>query len=191
MIKIISYEKIRNHLRVIFLTGRQAVDDYREKNEVINKLMAKCTCHFNGLEKTFETLTDRNSELKKEAGKLQKELIPYKIEKLKKEAKQIGDITLISESFAGRDIKYLRELALNLNKMSKVVAVFSLDDILLITSSEDSGLDSSRVARIFIKKRGGRGGGNSVLAQIGGISSKDRKNYFEDLVRLVENEIEN
>ncbi|MFN4152124.1 MAG: alanyl-tRNA editing protein, partial [Candidatus Sericytochromatia bacterium] len=67
IIKIISYEKYKGNVRVEFLCGRRALNDYRQKNTIIKNISAKFSAKDNTVEdrinKSIEELKDSQREL--------------------------------------------------------------------------------------------------------------------------------
>jgi len=185
-VKIIGREKIRGHLRVLFLTGHAAIEDYVEKHRVVAALMQKLTCHHLALESSLDKILEHNTELKKEITTLVKRLLPTEVAALKSKADEISGIGVSVAEYPGRDLKEMREIALELVSHPGHMAVLISGDRLLVAVSDGVKPDARRLADAIMKNVGGKGGGSSVLAQVGAIAWEDRINpeeWIKDIVR--------
>jgi len=189
LIKIIGYEKIRNHVRVIFLCGRNAFDDYCQKHKVIEKLSSRLTCHFLDFDEAVDKLQIYISDLKQEISSLNKELIPLEIEKLKEIAEIKNNIYLVTQIYERRETKDIINLGNALCKSIKAVAILSAENRIFVFVSEDMGIKASLIARKFTENNDGRGGGSDTFAQIGGISPEKLTYSLDKLVEIVKNEL--
>nr|MBN2278003.1 hypothetical protein [candidate division Zixibacteria bacterium] len=188
-IKIIGQEKIRGHVRIIFLTGRQAVTDYREKHKVLTSLVGRLTCHFTDLDGSVGKILEQNVSLRRDLTDLNRQMMSFRAESLIKNAVPIAGGYLVVDRFDGIDIKNLRELAQVLVQKGQVAVVLLADDKVLMAASEDSGFDASHMARIFMENFGGRGGGNRAFAQVGGIPLDKRSEISDNLINILKQEL--
>jgi alanyl-tRNA synthetase len=188
-LKIIGVEKIRRHTRISFLCGFEAIKDYYKKNEVIGKLTSRFTCHFSDLENSIGKLNEYSENLKGEVGRLQKELLPFQLQILKNDAVEISGIKIISKVFNSYDFKNLKDMALNITKEIRAIVLFGLVDKLIISVSDGLGYNASLMTKLFIKHFGGRGGGNPVIAQIGGIPGNDLDSKLIEYVQILKNDM--
>ncbi len=189
LVKIISHEKIRNHVRIIFLCGSGAIEDYYQKNKVIDQLSSKLTCHFMDFNEAVDKLQEYNSELKKEISSLNRKLLPYETENLKIKAVDLNGINLVIETFSNRESKDIIELGNNLCRSFEAVALLAAENRIFVFVSDDIGIDASRIVRLFTDRYEGSGGGGTTFAQIGGISTEKMTYSLESLAGIVKNEI--
>ncbi len=190
LLKIVGLEKIRNHTRITFLCGHDAARDYYQKNEVIEKLTNRFTCNFGNLENSIIKITDYNEYLKKEVGRLQKELLPYQLQKLKENAIEISGIKIIYKIYSNYDFKSLKDLALSITKAFKSIVLFYVDDKLIISVSDGIEYNASYLTKLFIEHFGGRGGGNPVIAQVGGFPVENIDSKMEEFTELIRKEFD-
>ncbi len=186
LIKIITQEKIRNRLRVGFLTGLACLHDYHAKHEIISSLSNKFTCHFTDLIGSVEKLVEMNNNFKKEIAALNKKLQPLEIERLKKKAVDLGDFKVITEIYDGKDPKELKILAAAVCKAMPAVVVFLFEDKMQIAVSPNLSVSASQIANAVSEKIGGRGGGSPVFAQIGMISQEMKKEIINNICGIIE-----
>lgn len=189
LIKIVAQEKMRNHLRVSFLTGRQALDDYHAKHMVATELSNKLTCHFSDLNRAVDKLFDQNAAMRKEIGALNKALLPYEIGRLRENAVDIGGVKIIVECYDNKNPKELKELAVEISQSFNSISLLSADDRLVIAVSADVPTEARKLADLVTQRFGGRGGGSSTFAQIGGIPADKRQEILDGFVEAVKTEI--
>jgi len=185
LLKIIAQEKMRGHLRVVFLAGRQALDDYRAKSDVIGRLSRKLTCHYNDLPAAADNLLAREAAYRKEISELNSRLLPLEVSRLEESAIQIGVTRVVVETYDRKDQRYLKELANAVTQNSGQLCLFMADDKLILAASKEGQFDASELARLFIEKLGGKGGGNAMFAQIGGIPSDRRRELLDSFVNII------
>jgi alanyl-tRNA synthetase len=188
-IKIIGEEKLRGHLRVIFLTGRQAKYDYYEKHRAIAGLSGKLTCHYRDLERSVDRLIEQNLSLRREAAHLRSGILQFELNSLSENAPEIDGIKIIVAEYDGHDIKLLRETAAEAVNSGKLIIFICTEDKLLITVSKEIHPTAMELANLFMENFGGKGGGNPVSAQIGGIPPEKRKELLKSFMELLRNEI--
>ncbi|UCD94091.1 MAG: alanyl-tRNA editing protein [Candidatus Zixiibacteriota bacterium] len=188
-IKITGKEKLRGHLRVTFLTGRQALMDYRGKHDITAAVSARLTCHFSDLDKSIDKLMDQNAALRKEIGALNKKLLPYEVEQLGRAAESIGGIKIIFGNHNDKHPKDVKELAAAAAEAFKSICLFTAGDRLLISASKGVTPDASRLAALFMGKFGGKGGGSAVFAQVGGLPSEKTGEMLDSFVEIVRSEL--
>jgi len=190
LVKITGLERIRKHTRITFLCGADATRDYYLKNEVVEKLTNRFTCHFENLENSVIKLAEYNDNLKKEIGSLQKELWPYQIQKLQDNATEISGIKIISKRYSDYDFKNLKDMALSITKTFKSIVLFSIEDKLIISVSDGIDTNASFLTKLFIENFGGRGGGNPVIAQVGGIPVENIESKLQQFTELIKKEFD-
>jgi len=190
LLKIIGVEKIRKNTRISFLCGLEATGDYYLKNKVIEKLSNRFTCHFDNLEISVSKLADYNDDLKKEIGRLQKEIFPYQLQKLKEDAIEIAGIKIISKIYTNYNFNNLKDMALHVTKEFKSIVLFSVDDKLIISVSDGIDKDAAFLTKLFIENFGGRGGGNPAIAQVGGITAGDIDSKLGKFTELIKKEFD-
>ncbi len=190
LLKIVGLENIRKHTRITFLCGFDASRDYYHKSEVIEKLTNRFTCNFSNLENSVIKLAEYNENLKKEVGRLQKELLPFQLQRFKDNAIEISGIKIIYKIYSNYDFKNLKDMALSITKAFKSIVLFYIDDKLIISVSDGIKYNASHLTKLFIENFGGRGGGNPVIAQVGGISVENIDSKMEEFTEVLRKEFD-
>jgi alanyl-tRNA synthetase len=133
-------------------------------------------------------LAEYNENLKKEVGRLQKELLPYQLQKLKENAIEISGIKIIHKAYSDYDFKSLNDMAMSITKAFKSIVLFYIEDKLIIAVSDGIKYNASYLAKLFIEHFGGRGGGNPVIAQVGGFPVENIDSKMEEFTELIRKE---
>jgi alanyl-tRNA synthetase len=191
LIKIVGQEKMRGHLRVIFLAGRQAAEDYREKHQVIGRLSSNLTCHFRDLEKSIERLTEQNISLRRENSVLGAKLLSNDLQDRAQDAICVNGVKIISAELDEYDIKIIKDAGFFVTGTERSVFLALCSDKMLIMVSNQLRPDAGTMARIFMEKFGGKGGGNPSSAQVGGLPLEKRSEYLNSFIELLKSELKN
>jgi len=175
VIKITGREKMRGNMRLHFLTGLAALDDYRWRFDQIEKMSAMFTRHGRESLAAVEDMTAENAALRKRVVELKRELLPSRVKEWYDHAREVGGRKVIVLDFSGEDFKEAREAALGIINAHSAVAIIVADDKLLVAVAKDAGLSAADVLKRATELFGGRGGGSPQLAQGGGFSKDDIK----------------
>ncbi len=186
LIKIIGTEKLRGHLRIIFLTGRQALYDYRIKNQVLTRLSNKLTCHFNDLERSFEKLSEQCQVYRRETAALSERLLTFQLKNLADAAGGSAERELICADCDGYDMKVIKEIASRFVQQFKGVVLLFSDDKLVINVSPGQMPSASEIAKIIVSGSHAKGGGNAVSAQVGGLPKEKREEVRQSVAAFIE-----
>lgn len=189
MIKVIGMEKMRGHVRVTFLTGLLSFEDYTAKHKIVSELSNRFTCHFGDVEDSVAKLVERNGSLRKELTALQKKIMPYEIERLKENGPEVQGVRIVIQSYDDQGPKQLKDLAMQVTRAYDSVAILASQDKLLISVSEGLPTNAAKLAKSFMEKCTGKGGGSPAFAQIGGIPPDMREEYLRDLVNLIKDQL--
>ncbi len=185
LLKIIGAEKLRGHLRVIFLTGRQALIDYRVKSQVLTRLSSKLTCHFNDLERSIEKLNEQCQVYRRETAVLSERLLANQLIVLADSAASIGKEKVLFSDFDGYDIKILKEAG---GKFVQEYGGFLLlfnNDKLIVNVAFGLSPSASEIAGAIVSSGLGKGGGNAISAQIGGLPEDKREEVRQNIASFI------
>ncbi len=175
IIKITGRERIRDSLRLHFLTGLKAVDDYDWRFEQIEKISNIFTRHGRESLAAVENLMEENAQLRKKSAELRRQLLPTHMAQWYEKAVDIAGTKIIAIDFSGEDFKEARQAALGIINTYKAVAVIGSDDKLIIAVSKDLPHSAAELLKKAADHFGGRGGGSPQMAQGGGFKTEDIK----------------
>lgn len=179
IIKIVKFERRGEELRIEFLCGRRALNDYKEKNEVLNNLSAEFTTGFRELENSVAKLQAEARSARNSFKKQTKRLIALESEEMLRGVKNREDSpTVIPEIFHDRALEEIRILANQIVRNPKCVAVFGQTGErahLIFASSGDIGIGMDQVlAQVLPMLEDGSGGGSAKFAQGSGLAANNK-----------------
>lgn len=179
LIKLVGAETMRGHALIKFLAGDQALADYRERFEILERLAKAMTCSPADLPAKMEKLVTDNKDLAKRLLTAQKELLPAIVTRLSVETDSSGPIPIVvvrcDEFDPGLTSELARLTAEHIGGLCCLVCGSRLTIATVAASSVSAGQLIKSIGPVL----GLKGGGNERLAQAGGAESPD-------LVRLRE-----
>ncbi|MFH2035719.1 MAG: DHHA1 domain-containing protein [Candidatus Zixiibacteriota bacterium] len=185
LVKIIGMEKIRNHFRLTFLAGAEALSDYRIKHQVASDLSKKMTCHITDLNLTVNNLFEQNLQLRREINLLNKQMIPSEIGRLMEESIVIDSTHLIIDKYEHKDPAFVKELVLAFSKERGNISILKVDDKIQIGVSLGVNIKASEIAQIIMKECGGKGGGSDLFAQVGIIEIGNFEEFKNSIIKII------
>lgn len=172
LIKIIRVERRRDALRVTFRCGQRALNDYREKNTVVNALTSELTVGYWDLETSVVKLRDEAKNQGRLARKLQGQVVEMEMERLIQAAKPYKGVYILDKVFVDMNPGDLRKMAATLVKEGKYLLLFGLagdkSQLLFARSPEVAGEMNQLIKPALQVLGSASGGGNAELAQGGG-----------------------
>ncbi len=191
LIKIAGTERIRKQTRVAFLCGWRALEDYRSRWRWLEEAARAVGRGASDLPGEVRKLMEDAARRKKEATRLEEEILGYRARSLLPDAQKVGGVRLVAVMAQDLSPEALSTLAGRLVSSPGVVALLGCageKGHLVAARSEDVDVDMSRLLQDVLSGRGGRGGGTPVFAR-GGLDRGRVKATLEDLRSLVESRI--
>jgi alanyl-tRNA synthetase len=178
LIKIIKWEKRGAETRVEFLCGQRALQDYGQKNSMVNHLAAGFNVGHWELDQAVKRLKVQAKDLRSRLREAGRELAAYRAAELRAAAPHVAGVRLIALNLTEEPVLGMRELARQLVSESGVVALLGLADgagdlkaQLCFARSSDVAIDMVALVRDAGTARGSQGvsgGGPADFAQGGG-----------------------
>ncbi len=172
LIKIVKWEKRGAETRVEFRCGRRALDDYAQKNMMINSVAAGFNVGHWELDQAVERLTAEVKDLRFQLRKAGRTLAGYEADKLRAAALSVAGVRLVASHLDEESPVDMRELARQLVSLPGVVALLGTGDKtvrLCFARSPDVEIDMVSLVRETAELLGSRGGGGQPdFAQAGG-----------------------
>ena len=175
IVKITGREKIRGKIRLHFLTGKAALEDYRWRFDQIEKISNAFTRHGRESFEAVVALKSDHDELKKSVTALKKKLLPMSIAGWMAEAKSIGGDPVIAIDLSDEDFNEAKEAALGIIHSHKAIALIACKDKFIAAVHKEISISASDIIKRASARFGGRGGGSPELAQGGGFRPEDLK----------------
>jgi len=173
-VKILSWERKKNGIRIDFVCGSRALRDYQEKNQLIAQLSARLSASSAQLLPAVERL-NQLLEVQGRALKVScQELNKYKARDMLSEAPEFLGVKLVKSVLEGVEASQLNDLAARLSLEPQTAALLAgispgREKVYLVFArSPELKLEMNQLLKTALPYIEGRGGGTAVLAQGGG-----------------------
>lgn len=180
IIKVSGKEKIRGNLRVHFLTGLKALDDYRWRFDQIEAISNVFTRHGRESFDAVWALNEENKSLRRQVAELRKELLPMLVDRWYNDSIELNGNRIIALDLSGQDFKAAKGTALAVINKYDAVVLIGIDDKLLVAVSKSLSVSAADIIKNASERFGGKGGGTPQLAQGGGFNPEDIKVLIAD-----------
>jgi alanyl-tRNA synthetase len=166
LIKIISWDKIRNNLRFEFLCGRRAWLDYKDKNRSVLEISQKFSVHERDAARAVEKMIQEARLSRKKLKQLQEALAGFEA----REAIGRESGPLIVAVWSDKTAEEAKLLALNIIRSAERAVLFAVPgeerDYFIFGCSEKMPLNMRELVPLVMDRAKGRGGGGSSLVEI-------------------------
>jgi alanyl-tRNA synthetase len=165
-----KWERRGATIRVDFLCGRRALEDYRWKNATVNRLAAGLSAKDRDLAEVVERLIAESTETRRQLSLAREKLLDVEAAELA--AGAAGSPRLIVRAWSDRPAEEVRRLAQHIVQRPGLVALLGVaagdKAHLVFARSDDQSADMNTLLKTISPLVGGRGGGTPSLAQGGG-----------------------
>ena len=179
LLKIRSWEKRKQNIRLDFVCGGRALADYRQKHELARALSSRFSAPVEGtlaaVERTLEKLDASQSQLAVSRKAYHEELAV----RLLTEAETFNPtgLRIVSRVFANYNAGDLQDFAVRITSVGGICLVAASDSdsgrtSLLFAAASNPPLAMNELLKQTLTPVGGKGGGNAVSAQ-GGVQGGD------------------
>ena len=174
LIKIKRLDRYKGGIRLQFVVGVRALEDYRQKNTLTNNLVALLKTQPEDIYEKIEKLLDENKDISKANKILKGQLAALEAQSLVEHAVDHTDgFKIVRKVFENREFGEVRQMAMKLCENDNTVVLFGLkeEDSTKLVYSRSKNLDALSMKDLFaeaIGKLDGRGGGSPASAQGGG-----------------------
>ena len=194
--KIVSEQGIGSGVRRIEAVTREKAWQFIKKEEdALFELMHRLEVPQERLLQKVDILLEENALLKRDYRQLWKNTLPYRLEKVLLEKKQINGINVISAIIDTTDKTELRtagDLIKEKAGSGIIILASQLKDdriMLIVVVSDDlinRGYDAGELIRPLAESLNGQGGGKKHFAQAGGTGHAVLQNMFSDIGKYLE-----
>lgn len=174
LIKIKRLDRYKGGIRLQFLVGVRALEDYRQKNALTNDLVALLKTQPEDIYEKIEKLIHENKDMSKANKILKGQMAALEAQSLVEHAVDHSDgFKIVRKVFENREFGEVRQMAMKLCEKDNTVVLFGLkeEDSTKLVYSRSKNLDALSMKDLFadaIEKLDGRGGGSPASAQGGG-----------------------
>ncbi|HEY5523832.1 MAG TPA: DHHA1 domain-containing protein, partial [Clostridium sp.] len=173
MIKIKGVEKHKGNTRVYFLAGNRAVEEFLNRDNILDELCMGLSTGADEAVKSLASLKNNFNEAREENKKIKIALAEFETKDLVDKGEKLGEITLINKIYDGENMKFLNRLAEKLALEDNIVILFATKDsekanLLFSCSKNLKSINMGNLLKDSISLIDGKGGGSPLLAQGGG-----------------------
>jgi len=169
LLKLLSWEKRRGNLRVSFIAGKRAYEDYRDKHLLLQQLSSLLSQPVMEVDAGVTKLLGRVDELEKQLKLMQTERIMQEAERLLTDAPRVGSVTIVCQQYDQQwTLEQVKDLVAHLVEHDRVVAMCAIADEhfrMVLGMGAEEGLHAGNLLRQVVVKHSGKGGGSPNLAQ--------------------------
>ena len=178
-IKILRWERIRDNVRLEFICGIRALQDYARKHRDLKTLSKSLTVDDKEVVLSFEKIKSDLKMQKKINRKMQEKIIQHEAVDIMQKAEG----KLIKRIFTDRSQEEIRLLALLTIRKGEFVALFGLKNgervHVFLACSESLGLDMRELVPVVSPLIEGKGGGRPSLVEISGEKKENLEQALE------------
>jgi len=187
---LIKIKKIKNHkngLRIEFVCGRWALNDYRYKNEYINEISDMFAIKDIQVKERVMLLNNELIESKKKIDILKDELLEYEMKNIENDFILKNNIKIIGKYIDDKSIKDLRAIGnAIIQKDNYLICLISNENNkanMVIGKSKNLKVDSKEMFNKYIALLNGKGGGSPFLLQGSGDNIIEVENIISDFLK--------
>jgi alanyl-tRNA synthetase len=190
MRKILRQRKIRGNIRMEFVCGSRALQDYSLKDRILRDLSNMLTISEREVAQTCEKLLQDLRVQKKRIKSLTEKVMKNEAQQMVVQAKD----RIIQKIFSGKTVEEVRFLALNIIRSGDYVALFGLHTDkrvhLVLACAEGLGVDMRGLVPLTTPLLQGKGGGSSTLVEIVGEKKENLTAALEKAAEQIRKKIE-
>lgn len=191
LLKIRRFSNHKDGIRIEFLCGQYALDDYHWKNHMLNNISDFLSIKPEEVENRVREIHLENIETNKKLNKLNEKLQNYKYQNILNSSKKVNDYTVVAEVFENesfKDLRYIGSKIVQENTNHLVVFINNNNNNssnLLIGKSKSIELDIAPLFNDAIEALGGNGGGNPFMKQGGGSVTNNLEQHLESILNKI------
>ncbi|WP_070000651.1 alanyl-tRNA editing protein [Cellulosilyticum sp. I15G10I2] len=172
-LKINKWEKYKGGMRVYFLCGKRAINDYFAKSSFVLSLSSSLKCSEKDALIKIEKLTQDFDKLSSENRKLKSEVADYEVQNLLLNSEKIQHVQIVKALYDHVDPKYITLLASKLTDSKDVIVLFGINsgdiaNLIFMCSKDLKKMHMGNLLKDTMTLIDGKGGGSYFSAQGGG-----------------------
>ncbi|MFY0545419.1 alanyl-tRNA editing protein [Brevibacillus sp. H7] len=193
-IKILGWERHRGNIRVEFVCGYRAIEEFARKQRVLRQLMRQLSSSEAELTEQLSRLMAERNELQQALQSKEKQLLAWEAGQLLAEAIPIGGVKVVEASFSERSMQELQQLAQQIVGLSPdTIALLAVQNEklqLVFARGEAVGVAMNQLLKETLPLIDGKGGGNPAIAQGGGNNSRSGGEVLSHARSLLQSQLE-
>ena len=182
LIKILKTERKNQKLRLHFVAGRQALLDFQKYHQVVSEICQQLNTSPEDVRELVGLQTGQLQAAQRELKTLRAETLAFEAERLVAQAQPLDGGYLVTRVYQDKTLGDLRELARLLQAQDNLVAVLAGYDgqklSVVVSCASGTGVEARQILAKHLAQIGGKGGGDSRLAQGGGEAAGAQVDHF-------------
>jgi alanyl-tRNA synthetase len=181
-------EKVKQGVRVEFVSGLRAVSIARRDFETLTEAAALFSTHIWEVPQQIRKWQDEIKSAQKAQHRLLEEVAELQAERLRQSAEQRGAQKVVVQYFAERDLGFIKMLAQKLTKSEGVIALLACGGAqpsLVFAQTPGLSHDMGALMKQTVASLATRGGGNRDMAQGGAPDPERAENAVREAARTV------
>ena len=189
-IKLKRYEKHKGNTRIVYLTGKRAIDDHLKVDSILSGICKDFSAGEDEVFSSLNNLKENYNSLRGENSKIKAELSQFEMKELLSESENINNVLVVNKIYENEDAKYLNKLASKIVEDENRIVLFATHDkekanMIFAASKNMTKINISNILKDSISLIDGRGGGSSILAQGAGKNISNLENAMVYSLRRV------
>ncbi len=173
-IKLLKSERRRGQVRVTFLCGRRAYQDYVVKHQLLTEAALLFNNEIGQVPTLIERMLTQLRDSQRQIETAQVALLRYEAVVLYADATPVNDYRVISATFTDKPLAMVKILATQLQTYEQTVMLFGVQEgqkgSLCFACHPQLTVHMGNLLRTVLQAFGGKGGGKADFAQGGGIA---------------------
>lgn len=184
LVKVLSSERKRGNIRVAFVAGQRAYQDYASKHGQLAGLSALLSEPIANVAAAVERLQGKLQDLEREEKRLREQVLTLQAKELLSTTQTLGSVRFIVQELPSHSLGEAKFLASYLAEQGQSVILFGLPDEpyrLVAAASTGVTVPLGALLKDIVSKHRGRGGGSPISAQ-GAVPGAAGPNALSELV---------
>ncbi len=190
-IKLTKVERRRSQVRLTFLCGKRAYQDYATKHRLLTETANLFSTDVAEVPRLVERNLAQLKELQQAVKTFSEEQLAREAGVLASGAQPLGNYRLVMQSFTDKDAGAVKTLAQNLQTQAGIIALLATVQggkvSLIFTRAADVDVHVGNLLRDSLRHFGGSGGGRPDFAQGGGVDPAQAEALLNFAVQQVQN----
>lgn len=182
IIKIRKVESYKGNIRVEFVCGHRALEDYGWKSNYIRDISNMLSSKDKDVKFKVEKLYEEKERLEKENKSLREKVYKYEALELLNQAKAHGKMKIIARKFSDKDIRDIQSISSILNSYDNTLSLLAVENgersQFVISRSKNLGVNLKNIMGKVTKDMDVKGGGSPQAVQ-GSCSKDDLNNLLQ------------
>ncbi len=195
LLKITKWEHYKGILRIQFLCGQRAIEDYSSKFKSVRSIAGMFSSADDGIEQKVQKLIQDKSLLEKESRDVKSEIIEMRSTHLMAGSSKFKDISIIKKLYDHYNFKELSQLGSYIsNENARVIQIYGISNEglgqFMINKSRDIDLDLGNLYKALSSEFNLKGGGNPNTVQ-GSVPTDSLSALLDRCVELLMDKLSN